>query len=72
MECKNCGGNNIEEGIAWGIANQALDVGLKYNSLMMTSAVSAYSDVCMDCGEILRIYIMDKSKRKWKKNPQVK
>ena len=67
MQCKHCGGKNIEEGIALGMANEAFDVGLKYSTLMMIGAVSVYCDVCMDCGEILRMYITDKSKRKWKK-----
>ncbi len=70
MKCCHCGGDNIETGIAWGQMAEIGIIGLVYKGSILSSVVQVYSDVCLDCGEIVRTYIKDTSNKKWhKKGP---
>ena len=65
MVCKHCEGTNIVEGVIFG--NRDIHhVGPKYSTvLFFETAEQTYCDICIDCGEINRIYIKPNLDRKW-------
>lgn len=64
--CRRCGSKNIESGIAIALSNEVGNVGPKYSvNFMMAGVSQLYCDLCLDCGDILRFYIKDKTDRKW-------
>jgi len=67
MSCTNCGSNRIEKGIAWGKAAESGNVGLKYKKGILAGVTQVYSDLCLDCGTVLSMYIKDKTDRSWSK-----
>jgi hypothetical protein len=69
MGCPYCGSENIEVGVAWGKAAETGNVGLKYENGILVSVVQVYSDLCLDCGSLLRSCIKDSTPRKWCKIP---
>lgn len=69
MKCPNCGGERIESGIAWGKSTESGNVGLKYQNKIIVGVTQVYSDLCLDCGEIVRSYIKDTTDKKWVKKP---
>jgi hypothetical protein len=69
MKCPNCGGEHIESGIAWGKSTESGNVGLKYQIKIIFGVTQVYSDLCLDCGEIVRSYIKDTTDKKWVKKP---
>ncbi len=69
MKCPNCGSENIEKGIAWGKSAEAGNVGLKYQAFILVGVVQVYSDLCLDCGEIVRSFIKEDTDKKWVKKP---
>lgn len=69
MTCSKCGGTRIESGVAIGISADVGNVGPKYNSGILVGVTQMYCDLCLDCGEILRFYIKDRTDRKWNKKP---
>lgn len=69
MKCTHCGSERIEQGIAWGKSTETGNVGLKYKAAIFVGVVQAYSDLCLDCGTILRSYIKEDTNRQWVKTP---
>ncbi len=68
MECKNCGSQDIKTGVCWGISGEGNAVGLKYTKGLFGRTAEVCSDVCLDCGEINRIYVKEKDlkDKKWR------
>lgn len=71
MNCPYCGGNNIEEGIVWSMTAQSGNVGLAYKMGFIIGTESVYSDLCLDCGTIVRSYVREPNK-KWYKKKKIK
>lgn len=69
MFCRYCGSERIEVGVAWGKSAESGNVGLKYNSSIFTGVVQVYSDLCLDCGSLLRMYIKEDTDKEWSHNP---
>jgi len=69
MGCPYCGSENIEIGVAWGKATEKGNVGLKYQNGLLAGVVQVYSDLCLDCGSLLRTYVKDIRPRQWSKRP---
>lgn len=69
MKCPHCQGERIEQGIAWGKAAESGNVGLKYKTFVLVGVVQAYSDLCLDCGTIVRSYINEDTDKQWVKKP---
>lgn len=69
MKCPYCGNERIEAGVAWGKATEAGNVGLKFSKGFLVGVTQVYSDLCLDCGTIVRSYIKDTTDRKWNKKP---
>ncbi|MBE6016929.1 MAG: hypothetical protein E7233_04865 [Lachnospiraceae bacterium] len=69
MKCPYCGSERIETEIAWGKSVDTGNVGLQYRSgkgiLSLTGIAEAYSDLCMDCGSIIRTYIKEDTDKSW-------
>ena len=66
MQCPYCGSSRVETGITWGLSVNTGDVGLRYNDGYMGEGIAqAYSDLCLDCKSILRIYIRDETDKNW-------
>lgn len=61
MACSNCGGTNRESGVAIGLGAEIGNIGPKYNWGIMVGVTQMYCDICLDCGEILRFYIKDRT-----------
>ena len=43
-------------------------MGLKYNAGLFTGIEKVYSDLCLDCGSVLRTYIKEDPEINWVKN----
>jgi hypothetical protein len=69
MSCSNCGGTRIESGVAIGQSAEPGNIGPKYNNGIFIGVTQMYCDICLDCGEILRFYIKDRTDRTWSKKP---
>jgi len=67
--CTRCGGTRIEEGVAIGLSNEIGNIGPKYTKGIFVGTLQMYTDLCLDCGEINRLYIKDLEERKWDKKP---
>ena len=67
MKCPHCGGENIKTGIKWGQSADIGSVGLSYSAGFMgiVGNESVYSDLCLDCGTIVRTYVKDPAARNW-------
>ena len=65
MVCSNCNGTRIETGVVIGLT----DIGPKYRNGPFTQFSQMYSDICLDCGEILRFYIKESTDKNWVKTP---
>ena len=74
MKCPHCGSERIEIGVAWGKSSETGNVGLKYRAGGgffggITGVVQAYSDLCLNCGTIVRTYIKEDTSKEWIKTP---
>lgn len=69
MRCPCCGSERIEVGIAWGKSADTGNVGLKYKAGFMVGVVQVYSDLCLDCKTVLRMYVKDDTDKNWNHNP---
>ena len=71
MKCPFCGSENIETDVAWGKTAEVGNIGLKYKSSFMGAKAVAqvYSDLCLDCGTIVRSYIKEDTDKKWNHTP---
>lgn len=69
MKCSFCGSEHIEEGIVWGESAEAGCAGLKYKAFIAVGVVPVYSDLCLDCGTILRTYIKGDTDMMWSSQP---
>ena len=68
MKCPCCGSERIEEGIAWGQTAEVGNIGLRYITgkvIKVIGVSEVYSDLCLDCGTIVRTYIKDDKEIKW-------
>ena len=59
MNCLHCMSTNIEEGITIGQTAEIGDIGLNFKRGIFVSVAPMYCDLCLDCGEIVRFYIME-------------
>lgn len=64
MKCRNCGSENIEKGIIWSLNTHQGEIGLTYKTRILLDTSRVYSDLCLECGEVLRTYIKDSPKYK--------
>jgi hypothetical protein len=69
MNCKNCDSANIEQGIAIGLSAESGNIGPKSKGKIFNYVSQMYCDICLDCGEIVRLYIKDDTDRNWVKTP---
>lgn len=69
MKCPHCGSENIETGISWGQNAETGNIGLCYKKLIIIGVAQVYADLCLDCGEIVRMYIKEDTDKKWYKRP---
>ena len=71
MKCTFCGSDNIETDVAWGKSAETGNVGLKYKSGFLGAAgvVQVYSDLCLDCGSLIRSYIKEDTGKEWIHRP---
>ncbi|MBE6938361.1 MAG: hypothetical protein E7460_07420 [Ruminococcaceae bacterium] len=72
MKCPYCNSERIERGIAWGKSAESGNLGLKYTSgglFGLTGVVQVYSDLCLDCGSVLRTYIKENTDKNWSHSP---
>lgn len=68
MKCPCCGSNRIEKGITWGQTAEIGNIGLRYVTAKVIKVVGiaeACSDLCLNCGTIVRTYIKDDKERQW-------
>ena len=68
MKCPFCGSERIEKGIAWGETAEIGNIGLQYVSgklLNVVGTTEVYSDLCLDCGTIVRTYINGDTDKQW-------
>lgn len=73
MKCPYCGSEHIEQGIAWGKGREVFsNVGLMHASAGIFGntfgSVQVYSDLCLDCGAIVKSYIKGDTNRDWCKD----
>ncbi|HIE4743492.1 hypothetical protein ND433_01110 [Clostridioides difficile] len=70
MKCPNCGSENIEQGISTVSESGFVTyrTGLEYNTRFSAKVSKTYSDLCLDCGEIVRTYIKGETDRNWCKD----
>jgi hypothetical protein len=69
MACSNCGGDRIESGVAIGQTAETGNIGPEYKGSILIGVTQMYCDICLDCGEIIRFYIKDRTDRSWYKKP---
>jgi hypothetical protein len=69
MTCSHCGGTHIESGVSIGLTAETGNIGPNYKMGLLIGTSQMYCDLCLDCGEILRFYIKDRTDRKWNKKP---
>ena len=62
MKCKNCGSENVQEGITFRNSENESKIGFPYETKHTMGIAAVYADVCLDCGEVLRIYVKDTAK----------
>lgn len=67
MECKNCNSTRIEKGIKVGTSSDYGNIGPKFRKSVFVGVAQTYCDLCLDCGEIVRIYIKEDTDKKWVK-----
>ena len=68
MKCPCCESERIEKGIAWGQTAEIGNIGLQYVSgklLKVVGTTEVYSDLCLDCGTIVRTYIKGDTDKQW-------
>jgi len=56
--CPACGSGNIKLGIVWDGGGEGL-AGLYYQTKWTMHRETACSDLCLDCGLIVRTYVMN-------------
>ena len=66
MKCPYCGSERIEKGVAWGKTGDNGTVGLKYTrGTLWTGVAQVYSDLCLDCGAIVKSYVIEETNKEW-------
>lgn len=66
MICKNCGSKEVVEGVVFGRRDNFQNIGPKYKEgFLVTYVEETLCDICEDCGEIQRLYVLPGSKRNW-------
>ena len=68
MKCPYCGGERIEIQIGWGKSAETGNIGLKYKAgglLGLVGVTEVYSDLCLDCKSIVRMYIKEDTNKNW-------
>ena len=56
--CKSCEGDNITEAVTLGKQGEGGAVGPKYHAGLFSAVTKMYVDICNDCGEINRMYVI--------------
>ena len=71
MKCPYCGSERIEREIAWGRSAETGSTGLKYKTdFYQTDGIAQiYSDLCLDCGTVIRSYIIGDTDKDWIHEP---
>lgn len=63
MECSYCGSENIVEGVSWVQSMEGTrEVGLRHQGRFFLGVSQVYSDLCLDCGTIVRSYVKELDK----------
>lgn len=65
MKCPFCGSNRIEKGIQ---TAEIGNIGLRYVTAKVIKVVGTtevYSDLCLNCGTIVRTYIKGDTDKQW-------
>lgn len=63
--CKNCEGEKIVEQVMIGKQGDAGYVGPKYKAGIFAGTTPMYADICQNCGEINRLYVIEDTEMKW-------
>lgn len=69
MICHKCQSTEIEEGIAIGQSAEVGNIGPRSRKGPFGYVSQMYCNLCLDCGEIISLYIKDDTDRKWVKKP---
>lgn len=73
MKCPYCQSERIETGVSWGKSAEVGNVGLKYSTgsglFSLVGVAEVYSDLCLDCGSIVRSYIKEDTRKDWSHEP---
>lgn len=65
MKCPYCGSERIESRILWSKTAETGAIGLAYKSAIFVGTAQVYSDLCLDCGSIIKTYIEGDTNKKW-------
>lgn len=68
MNCPHCGSEHIETGVVIGQSGNGGCVGPKFGAgfvIGIASTAQLYCDICLDCGEITRLYIKSYNHKQW-------
>ena len=57
MKCPYCGSEDIIEGVLWSAPNFPNTVGLLEKNLMFRNTHQLCSDLCKECGSLIRTYL---------------
>ncbi|WP_163969579.1 hypothetical protein [Oceanobacillus halotolerans] len=60
-----CGSTTIEESVSIGLTAKSGSIGPQYRKGILVSVAQMYSDICLDCGEITRLYIKENADKNW-------
>ena len=64
MFCPYCGSQRIETGIMLSDGGND-EVGLEYLNGIFVGTEDIYTDLCLDCGTIVRTYVKNPQNRNW-------
>ena len=65
-KCPVCGSSNIDNGIAISQTAEVGNIGPLYKTKFLLTGVSQmYCDLCLECGEITRLFIKGTTDRNW-------
>ena len=64
MFCPYCGSQRIETGIMMSDGGTN-EVGLEHLKGIFVGTEDIYSDLCLDCGTIVRMYVKNPQSRNW-------
>ena len=66
MNCPHCSSTNIKEGVSIGKTGDSGSIGPQYRFGIVVGTAPMFCDLCLDCGEITRMYVKEKNlDKKW-------